>query len=731
MLGVLLLACAVRLVVWPEVFTPSGVRFSVDSDTLYHVLRAERILHQAPGAPWTDPAIDYPRGARILWPPGFDAVLAAATRVTSGVDATREDLERVAAWLPVFLSLLGIGTIGALGARWFGGATGIMAMLLAALLPISAVWGLLGRPDHHVMEVAVFACLLLLFDGAARRSAAWPWTVGFGVMLACGPWIWQGAAMYAGFFALAVLLIHVARPGGAELARAAEKALAVGAALAAGALAISLALSTSPDVLRPRSLAGISAFHAGLLLAVAAYAAALLLMDRLSPQPSIARRLLEGSLAGAGALVTVALAFPAPVAHGIRTLTSGDPLWATVAEVQPLLFGGRNSLSGDLTQLASYVGPILLAPILCIPAFRREWRANVAGRPGLTISALGAGVFLLLTLHSVRFQLYFAPFAAIAGALAITSLVRHPPRLSPALGWFLAAIGTCALAYPVVPLALTDFRALDEDTVQLLRWVEKRAPAEAPAVLAPWEMGHAIEYYAGLPVVASTFGTDVGDGGLKEVAAFLYAPSPQAALEVLKRRGVGHVLLGDPLQAVADAFAFAPAGSPVLVHTRRDRVSGRQLEAAAGFSGAMGSWLYDYDGAPDQVGGTNVEALANYRLVYETPGREQLPRKLFEVVEGVRIVVTGAEPAARVRAAADVLTNQGRRFAWWTASTADAAGRAVLQVPYATGLNGATRVAPLTLESGARRASLAISDRSVRAGEVIEQALEAATRASR
>ncbi len=54
---VLMVAAAVRLATWREVFTPDGVRFVGDSDTYYHVLRAHRrilpatldLLHPGPG----------------------------------------------------------------------------------------------------------------------------------------------------------------------------------------------------------------------------------------------------------------------------------------------------------------------------------------------------------------------------------------------------------------------------------------------------------------------------------------------------------------------------------------------------------------------------------------------------------------------------------------------------------------------------------------------------------
>ena len=56
-------ALAVRLLPWAEVYGGDRVRLTGDSDAHYHVLRAERLLTHAPGAPWRDPTMNWPYGA--------------------------------------------------------------------------------------------------------------------------------------------------------------------------------------------------------------------------------------------------------------------------------------------------------------------------------------------------------------------------------------------------------------------------------------------------------------------------------------------------------------------------------------------------------------------------------------------------------------------------------------------------------------------------------------------
>ena len=132
---VVVLGTAVRLSVWRDVFTASGVRLTVDTDANYHVLRAERLLHRDPTALWFDRGMNFPEGARILWPPGFDLLLSKSTAIVAGDHASRSDLERVSAVVPVALAALTLMLLAWSGARWVGRRAAIFATFLAAILP--------------------------------------------------------------------------------------------------------------------------------------------------------------------------------------------------------------------------------------------------------------------------------------------------------------------------------------------------------------------------------------------------------------------------------------------------------------------------------------------------------------------------------------------------------------------------------------------------------------------
>jgi hypothetical protein len=277
----------------------------------------------------------------------------------------------------------------------------------------------------------------------------------------------------------------------------------------------------------------------------------------------------------------------------------------------------------------------------------------------------------------------------------------------------LAGLLALLLGYPaLLTVRVTGTLAVDSDLMRLLTWLEPRSDGSR-AVLAPMEYGHAVRYYAKAPVLTTPFGTDIGSDGLQDFAAFAYAPTPEVAEDVLRRRGVGWLLFGDPLGPVASAHAFARPGTPPLTRVE-ETAEGRRVRSLPEYLRGVVSWLYDFDGVPEQF--VDREAIGWARLVYETKDRGSLPFKLFEFVPGARIEVRGPEAGQRVTGAMRIASNQGRRFLWWTVAHADRNGRAVLRVPYASGANGAVLADPLTVEAGSRRDVVRVPEDAVASG---------------
>jgi asparagine N-glycosylation enzyme membrane subunit Stt3 len=359
--GVLVVGTGARLVTWDSVFTHRGTRFVADTDTHYHVLRAERLLDAA-GDPWFDPALNHPTGAVIPWPPGFDALIAGLAAVAAhGRELDRATLEHVAVWIPIALALLTLALQLAIGVRWLGWWPSILATLFAAVLPIEVDFGVLGRPDQHVMELLVFCTLLLAVEGVSRPGRqSVPFIGILAGALAVAPWIWHGATLYILFVAIFAFGVYVLRPFGDETERRVVRGVAWAAAAAGLLLGASMLAWGPPPEHGLATLNGLSVVHPLSMLAVAAVGLAL---DRLAPRwpvPTMRARALQVILASIVPVIGLVLLAAGPIRHGLASFRHSDAWLSSIREFQPLFFGLRSSFERDVVNAFRGIGPALI-----------------------------------------------------------------------------------------------------------------------------------------------------------------------------------------------------------------------------------------------------------------------------------------------------------------------------------------------------------------------------------
>ncbi len=729
---VLVAAAAARVATYDHVFTRDGVRFLPDTDPHYHVLRAERMLRGDPDGYWFDRNLSYPDGAIICWAPGFTGTIALSTRLLFGPAPSRADLERTAAVLPAVLGVVSVAVLLWTGVTWFGWAAGLAAGFLGAVLPLYADWGLLGRPDHHVAELVLFVLALFAFERSVTQDRSGPWLATLAGVLAMGPWMWHGSALIPGFLAAFVAATYLWRPAGAEVARRSARALAVTAAAGGAALAASMVPWHAPYVWHPASLNGLSAFAPAAILAVAAFSGLLVIADRCGAGRTGVRRAVVVALAAVAPLACLLLAFPGPVTHGLRAAVSGDPFLKTVGEQQPLLFSRIFPVRAELVNDFWSIGPILFAPFFAFPALRRQFQAFPSKRVAIALLGFGTALFFVLTCLLNRFRQYLAPFLVLDAGVLFAALLeagshgtadafgapRLPASVAEGRPWRRRALAMgllLLLGFPGLHVLLADEVSVEPRLVKMLEWL-RAANLPRRAVLSPWGFGHLLQYYGGAPVVVTPFGADLGLEGMRSLAFFLYAPDERSATAELERRNVGFVLLDDPIVAVQDSFPFAPADAQQLVVEEGGWPFGTHPTPLGRYEESIPAVLYYSDGVPPSGG---RPSLGRFRLVYETGSGEGPPYKLFELVQGARLDVSGVPPATIVAVGAAVRTNQGRQFEWTTFGRADAQGRAVVVVPFASGRNGSSLAAPYVVRSGSRRAWVAVSEPAVTSGGTV------------
>jgi dolichyl-diphosphooligosaccharide--protein glycosyltransferase len=238
--------------------------------------------------------------------------------------------------------------------------------------------------------------------------------------------------------------------------------------------------------------------------------------------------------------------------------------------------------------------------------------------------------------------------------------------------------------------------------VQMAEWLRAHTPetsgwmrAGVPeyGVLAPWGLGHVIEYVARRPTVTDGFGDDIGEENFLLARRYFLAEEVQAS---------------ELLEAVKARYVVAQAAAKFLGETPGEA---SMLRALAQRDGAE---------LPPAGDGPGAAALARHRLVYESAGirkRDPPSYKVYEFVSGARIV--GAAPVgARVRLKLPLRTNRGRSLDYTASAVADAEGRYRLRVPYANvgGPPAVEVAADYALECGDQVSRVRVREADVRAG---------------
>jgi asparagine N-glycosylation enzyme membrane subunit Stt3 len=230
-------------------------------------------------------------------------------------------------------------------------------------------------------------------------------------------------------------------------------------------------------------------------------------------------------------------------------------------------------------------------------------------------------------------------------------------------------------------------------------WLAASGPPPEYGVLGPWGWGHALRYASQRPMVQDNFGDDVGTEGWEAAEAYFRAESEFAGLALLERLRVRYVVVGPTGSGHGKGYP------PASLFARLRRQDGGPVPAASG-----GSLLA-------------ASSLSRHRLVYESkPFRAGVRRPyltVFEVVRGARLGGT-AEPRALVEARLGLRT-RSRELGFVARAAADAAGRYVLVLPYASGARGEVEsAAHYELRSGGKVAEASVSEEQVQRGERVE-----------
>ncbi|MFT7678708.1 MAG: asparagine N-glycosylation enzyme membrane subunit Stt3 [Planctomycetota bacterium] len=728
LLAALLAACAavgVRLA-YQSRLAPTAAEDSAgawhawDPDTLYHARRVAQALDHG-GVAGRDERLGWPEfqelgGGPVPWPPVYDALLAASARpFVPDDDRAPGFVERWVSTAPMFCAAFTAALVALAVGRMAGVAAALAAGLLQALAFASVRYSYWGMGDHHAAVTAMTACLALGLGRALEpeRLQSVPGSLRRGVLLGLlvaaliGTWV--AAVVQVGALSLLLQL----RLGVARERRAGIAALGLGLHLVGALCLVPLAL-TSP-------------WPAGELLALSWVHPGLLILGAV-PLAILARTRCLGLLLGVQAALLAAFfgGLPLPGLLGewavsARAWAGGsDSFMGSIQESQPLLGFG---------QWSRWLGyGIWLLPAAWCAALWASLRGRVALAPWVAL-AIPLG---LMALQQRRFGEALVPVLAVLvtwSLAAVMGRVRERGRGLAGAMLVLCALGShpssllgCVRGYQ---RGLAPARTPELERARGIADLLQRSRNLWPgALLGQWDLGHAVEWFAQRPSVATNFGSYLSEAGFLAPWKFFLTTDEEQAAQQLAELEVELVLvtsrfahnLESMVRAVhpeqQQAWLWGADGEAPLWHAA---LGGRLLGIGGQQPGdGLGFLRQVLVAAPEFKDRGSSSALAGLELPPVA--------RLYQRVRGA-LVETRLEPGESLRISLR-MEFPGEALFWSAEAAAGDDGWARIRVPYATDLPagegrlaGAMRWRVTAAGKVSRDGELHVTEAAVRAGD--------------
>ena len=389
--AIVVVAASLRLwAPWDDVLGPSTspaagprrVNF-LENDAWYHVRLVENQVRNFPHRVTADPYAS-PNGQYVAVAPLLDTLISTTVFVTQGRGASADYIERVAAIVPAAVGVLAVVAVWALATMAFDRRAGLIAALLAAILPGHFLdRTLVGFVDHHALEVLLaFATLTALVAGSMAAGVA------LGLYLLA----WASGAYFVAILTVWIVLVALICP--ADRAKVTAKHAAIAAS---GALLIVL-------VFQDRNLFRYNTQVAALIGLLAASLAVMFFARRFATTIGVFAALAVVLVAGAWLFAPSLVQQVSIDLNRFRP----DPTRMAVLEARPLFLYSGNWLWSQpwlFFRSGFYAGAI--AVIALMFTLRRTRRADHLLIVCFTLANYGA------TIGQNRFGYYLVPATAV------------------------------------------------------------------------------------------------------------------------------------------------------------------------------------------------------------------------------------------------------------------------------------------------------------------------------
>jgi dolichyl-diphosphooligosaccharide--protein glycosyltransferase len=542
---------------WHDVFGPTRVNF-LENDAWYHIRLLENQVRNFPHHITRDPYAA-PEAQYVAVAPLFDTIVATAVVLTGGTSASTAYIERFAALAPAAMGALAIVAVWALGTIAFGRREGLMAALLAAILPGHFLdRTLVGFVDHHALEAWLMFSTLAAMAWAMRRTGVGGGAAenrdGFargtvpsvvsGVFLGLYLLGWTSGAMLVAIIGAWLIVVPFV-----ATTTEVKSAATLTAVLSAVALVMVIAfqdLGLFRYSMQVVSLAG--------LLVISIGARALVARGSLG---LVRVAILGLAIAAVVASSILAPAFTRQVLFDVLRLTP-DATRMSVLEARPLFLYSGNwvwTQPWEFFRSGFYLGAVATLAL--------AWSVARTRRIDHALIVLVTGAMFAATIGQNRFGYYLVPACAVVmGWLSARGFdwggVPHADDRSPRVRvilpmqreWAVALVAGLAVAPNLVPSALTASRSggMPDYWANVMTWLRDETPPpfssddyylarydvgslETPAytVMNWWDQGYWIAQAAHRVPAANPTQARAGD-----VARFYVATSEAEGLAVMR-----------------------------------------------------------------------------------------------------------------------------------------------------------------------------------------------------
>ena len=585
--AVAILAFCVRILNWPQVFTPAGVHF-VEGDCFYHMRRTFLALQRGLSVPSYDPYMNFPDGFHCNWPPLFDQFLAALSWAFGGGHASTQTVETVCALIPPALGATTCVVLFFIAEFYLTQTGAAAAAVLLAILPFHVQVSVLGRPDHHVaVALAASTLWLLSLKMSSSSDMRVRLTTGClaGVVLSLSLRMWPGSILMAVVLVLWWL---------ASAIRASIRLRHDPETWNAPVILAAAALATLPWAYRPaRGIDGmlrwdeLNALHVIALASAAAACAGLTLLARPFEQRSMLPRRVTGACLLAASCIGAAVC-AGPILSGSRWTFVNESLLKFAEESMPVTWH---------TFFQNFTGLALFLPIVAFFALSREWPREGWSRSSF-LAAWTCATWLPAAFKE-RFS-DLASFAAailavrliesIAGALHHPSFSRRSPLFARIAPFLSTAVLLCVMMAP--PLSWLRMYAASAPVLsfgyvyEVCGWLRENTPPTAGydgldrhpeySVLAPWNWGNAIVFIGHRPNVANNFiGWPENQNANIAPYRFYLAMDTNEAERILRLYGVRYLIIQESVASGELASMLDVLGVPLSEFFEPDSKAGR------------------------------------------------------------------------------------------------------------------------------------------------------------